>query len=75
MIELKVRKFGNDLGVVFPQEAINHLHIGDGQALFLVEAPDGGYLISLHDPTHEDKMAKIEDICNRYQNTLRVLAQ
>jgi putative addiction module antidote len=42
MVELKVRKFGNSLGVVLPKEVINRLRIADGEALFLIEAPDGG---------------------------------
>jgi putative addiction module antidote len=75
MLELKVRKFGNSLGVVLPKEVINRLHTGDGQPLYLVEAPEGGYLITSYDPTFEEKMAKVEDICNRYRNTLRILAK
>jgi putative addiction module antidote len=75
MVELKVRKFGNSLGVVLPKEVINRLHIGDGQRLYLIEAPDGGYLITPYDPSFEEKMAKVEDICDRYRNTLHVLAK
>ncbi|MGH8555929.1 MAG: AbrB/MazE/SpoVT family DNA-binding domain-containing protein [Methylococcales bacterium] len=75
MVELKVRKFGNSLGVVLPKEVINRLHTGDGQPLFLIEAPDGGYLITPYDPTFEEKMTKAEDIISRYRNTLHVLAQ
>ena len=43
MVELKVRKFGNSLGVVLPKEVISRLQTADGEALFLIEAPDGGY--------------------------------
>ena len=75
MLELKVRKFGNSLGVVLPKEVINRLHTGDGQPLYLVEIPEGGYLITSYDPTFEEKMAKVEDICNRYRNTLHILAK
>ena len=75
MVELKVRKFGNSLGVVLPKEVISRLHTGDGQRLYLIEAPDGNYLITPYDPSFEEKMAKVEDICNRYRNTLHVLAQ
>jgi putative addiction module antidote len=75
MVELKVRKFGNSLGVVLPKEVISRLHTGDGQRLYLIEAPDGGYLITPYDPTFEEKMVKAEDICDRYRNTLHVLAQ
>ena len=42
MVELKVRKFGNSLGVVLPKEVISRLQTADGGALFLIEAPDGG---------------------------------
>lgn len=41
MVELKVRKIGNSLGVVFPKEVINRLHTGEGEQLFLVEQPTG----------------------------------
>jgi putative addiction module antidote len=75
MVELKVRKFGNSLGVVLPKEVISRLHTGDGQRLYLIEAPDGGYLITPYDPSFEEKMAKVEDICDRYRNTLHVLGQ
>jgi hypothetical protein len=33
MVRLKVRKFGNSLGVVLPKEVINRLHTADGEAL------------------------------------------
>jgi len=74
MVELKVRKFGNSLGVVLPKEVINRLHTGDGQPLFLIEAPDG-YQLTPYDPSFEKKMAKAEDIISRYRNTLHELAK
>ena len=75
MVELKVRKFGNSLGVVLPKEVITRLHTGDGEPLFLIEAPDGGYQLTPHDPAFEKKMAKAEDIIGRYRNTLHTLAK
>ena len=75
MIELKVRKFGNSLGVVLPKEVINRLRTKDGEPLFLIEAPDGGYQLSPYDPACEKKMEKAEDIISRYRNTLHVLAK
>jgi putative addiction module antidote len=75
MVELKVRKFGNSLGVVLPKEVINRLHTEDGRPLFLIETPDGGYRLTPYDPVFEQKMAKAEDIIGRYRNTLHVLAQ
>jgi putative addiction module antidote len=75
MVELKVRKFGNSLGVVLPKEVINRLHTSDGEPLFLIEGPDGGYQLTPYDPGFEKKMAKADDIINRYRNTIHVLAK
>ncbi len=75
MIELKVRKFGNSLGVVLPKEVINRLHTKDGAPLFLIEAPDGAYRLTPYDPGFEAKMEKADDIISRYRNTLHTLAK
>jgi len=75
MVQLKVRKFGNSLGVVLPKEVINRLHTSDGEPLFLIEGPNGGYQLTPYDPGFEKKMAKVDDIINRYRNTLHVLAK
>jgi putative addiction module antidote len=75
MVELKVRKFGNSLGVVLPKAVISHLNTKDGARLYLTETPEGGYRLTPFDPSFETKMAKSEDIISRYRNTLHVLAQ
>ena len=75
MVELKVRKIGNSLGVVLPKDVINRLHTKDGEPLFLIEAPDGSYRLTSYDPAFEKKMAKTEDIISRYRNTLHILAK
>ena len=75
MIELKVRKFGNSLGVVLPKDVINRLQTKDGEPLFLLEAPDGSYRLTPYDPEFEKKMSKAEEIIARYRNTLHVLAK
>jgi putative addiction module antidote len=75
VVELKVRKFGNSLGVVLPKEVINRLQTGDGEPLFLIEAADGGYRLTPYDPAFEKKMTKADDIISRYRNTLHVLSK
>jgi len=75
MIELKVRKFGNSLGVVLPKEVVKRLQTGDGEPLFLIESPDGTYRLTPYDPAFERKMAKAGDIIGRYRNTLHKLAR
>ena len=75
MVELKVRKFGNSLGVVLPKEVVNRLRTKDGDPLFLIEGPAGSYQMTPYDPASAKKLAKAEDIIDRYRNTLHVLAQ
>ena len=75
MTVLKVRKFGNSLGVVLPKEIIDRLHTREGARLFLIEAPDGQYRLTPFDPAFQEKMSKAEDIISRYSNTLHELAK
>ena len=75
MVELKVRKFGNSLGVVLPKEVIHRLRTEDGERLFLIEAAEGGYRLTPYDPAFEKKMKKAAGIMGRYRNTLRALAK
>jgi putative addiction module antidote len=75
MLELKVRKIGNSLGVVLPKEAVSRLHADEGDRLFLIEGPNGVYQLTPYDPTFEKKMKKAGDIIGRYRNTLHSLAK
>ena len=75
MVPLKIRKFGNSLGVVLPKEVIQRLRTGDGEQVFLIEAGDGDYRLSPYDPAFAKKMEKAEEIMTRYRNTLRALAK
>ena len=75
MLELKLRKIGNSLGVVLPKEAVNRLRADDGDRLFLIEGPDGSYQLTPYDPAFEKKMKKAEEIIGRYRNTLHALSK
>jgi putative addiction module antidote len=74
MVELKVCKFGNSLGVDLPKEVVNRLDTGDGELLFPIEAPDGGYRLTPYNPGFEKKMVKADEIIKRYRNALHVPA-
>lgn len=60
---------------MLPKEVVNGLQMKDGEALFLIEGPDGSYRLSPYDPTFDKKMQKAEDIIGRYRNTLHVLSK
>ena len=40
MVHLKVRKFGNSLGVVLPKEVVRRLRTKDGEPLFLIRSAE-----------------------------------
>lgn len=75
MVELKVRRFGNSLGIVLPKNVIDRLNTGDGKPLYLIEAADGSYQLTPYDPAFKKKLVKAEDIMQRYRNTLHALAK
>lgn len=75
MVSLKVRKIGNSLGVVLPREALARLRVKDGDKMFLVESPNGGFQLTSYDPEFETQMRLAEEGMARYRNTLRALAE
>ena len=75
MVELKVRKIGNSLGVLLPKETVGRLGVEDGARLYLTEASEGGYRLTPYDPAFAEKMEKAADIIARYRNALHVLAK
>lgn len=75
MIELRLRKIGNSLGVVLPKEALARLDMVEGEALYLTESPDGSYRLQAHDPHFAHKMEAAESLMRRYRDTLHTLAQ
>jgi putative addiction module antidote len=75
MLELKIRKIGNSLGVVLPKEAVNRLRADEGDRLFLIEAPNGTYALTPYDPAFEKKMKKATGIMQRYRNTLHAFSK
>lgn len=74
MVKLTVRKVGNSLGVTLPAPAAKALHVREGDALYLTEAP-GGFRLTPYDPDFEKTMELAESFMSRYRNALRDLAK
>ena len=74
MLDLKVRKVGNSLGVVLPKEVLNRLHVEDGDRVFITKTPEGGYRLTHYDPEFAAQMQLAEEGMARYRNTLHALA-
>jgi putative addiction module antidote len=75
VLELKLRKVGNSIGVVFPKEALSHMNVAEGDSLFLTESPDGALRVTPQSPDFAKKMKTFESLSRRYRNALRELAK
>ena len=74
ILELKLRKVGNSVGVVLQKEALAHLQVEEGDTLTLTESQDGVRLTASN-PEFAKTMAVFEKLNRRYRNTLRELAK
>lgn len=74
VLELKLRKIGNSVGIVLPKEALAHLKAEEGDTVTLSES-QGGFNITSNNPEFAKTMAVFESLSLRYRNTLRELAK
>jgi putative addiction module antidote len=74
MIQTKVRKIGNSLGVLLPQEVTSDMRIAEGDVVTLVRTKDG-YAISPFDPKVAEALDVFERGRKKYRNALRELAK
>ena len=75
VLELKLRKVGNSVGVVLPKEALARLNADDGDAVYLTETTDGGFRITASDPEFTRKMKVAASVSRRYRHALKELAK
>ena len=78
VIELKLRKIGNSVGVVLPKEAMAKLNVQEGDTLTFTDAPDGSLRVTPATEGREQfakQMKVAENVIRRYRNTLRELAK
>ena len=75
VVELKLRKIGNSVGVVLPKEVLNHLKVGEGDTICVTETVDGSLRMGPSNDEFKKQMEAAESVINRYRNTLRELAK
>jgi putative addiction module antidote len=75
MLRVKVTTVGASAGVILTKDAMAHLKVRKGDALFLTEAPDGGYRLTPYDPEFERQMSLADDIMHQDREVLRALAK
>ncbi len=75
MLELKVRKIGNSLGVVLPKESLARLRVNEGEILYFTETEDGGYRLSGYNENFSKQVAEAEKIMKQDKDLLRELSK
>jgi putative addiction module antidote len=75
VVELKLRKIGNSVGVVLPKEVLNHLRVGEGDTICVTETVDGSLRVGPSNDEFKKQMEAAESVVSRYRNTLRELAK
>lgn len=75
VLELKLRKVGNSVGVVLPKEALAHLNVGEGDTLCVTDSGDGSLRLTPANPGVVEQLEVAKDVLRRYRDTLRELAK
>lgn len=75
LMETKVRKIGNSLGILLPKEAVQALRVEEGATLYLTEAPNSSLSITPDRVGFKEKMEVAQSLMRRYRNAFRELAK
>jgi len=75
VLELKLRKVGNSVGLVLPKEALAYLNVAAGDTVCVTEAGDGSLRMSPTSPEVTRQLDVAQGIIRRYRSTLRELAR
>jgi putative addiction module antidote len=72
---LHVRKIGNSHGIILSRELLTRLKLSEGDALHLVEQPNGGFRLVKQKPDFDKAMAAARRGMKIYHNALAELAK
>ena len=75
VFELKLRKVGNSVGLLFPKEALARLNVEEGDAVYLTETTEGDFRVTANNPGFAEKMKVAERLSRKYRHALKELAK
>jgi len=75
VLDLKIRKIGNSMGVVLPKEVLAYLKVDEGDEICVTAGAEGSLRISPAKADFSAQMKAAEGLIQRYRNTLRELAK
>ena len=67
VLELKLCKIGNSVGLLLPKKVLARLNAGAGDTVYLTETADGGFQLVGADPSFEEKVKVGERLSRRYR--------
>jgi putative addiction module antidote len=74
MVKLRITSVGKTLGIILPPEVLARLKAAEGDAVFLIETPEG-FLLTTRDPEFVEDMALARNLMRKRRNALRKLAK
>jgi putative addiction module antidote len=74
-MSIEIKRIGNSLGVILSKDVLSRFNLKEGDRLFPVEQPNGGLLLTPHDPDFEKAMEIARRGMKRYHNALAELAK
>ncbi len=75
VLELKLRKIGNSVGIVLPKEALSYLNVGAGDTVCVTEAAEGSLRLSTTSAEVRRQLEVAQNVMRFYRNALRELAK
>lgn len=75
ILELKLRRISNSVGLVLPKEVLAHMKVEEGDTVTVTDAAEGGLRLSPHKAEVARQMEVVQDVMKRYRHTLRELAK
>ncbi len=74
MTSVKVTTVGNSVGIVLPKELLEHLQVGEGDTLLVLETPNG-FELKPYDEEFAKQMEVAEGVMRKNRDVLRRLAE
>jgi len=74
VMELKLTKIGNSVGMVLPKEVRDKMKLGSGDVVYLTETPEG-YKITPYDDAFSNQMDAARKVMKKRRAVLRELAK
>jgi putative addiction module antidote len=75
LMSIEIKKIGNSVGLILSKELLARFNLKEGDKLFPVEQPNGGLLLTPHNPDFEKAMKVARRGMKRYHNALAELAK